>query len=164
MNAANDAITKEEPASGEESEARVGASYAVAGYGDEDGGAHAGKQKRGIAHTHERVTGEDDEPFAPGCGAGGRNSAKPSHSRVNGGGNVQNKGRRTRSRGVAKVGPVQVVDGYEKVMLEDGGFKKPTTRARTTRACIRVRMDISKNTHARLHYMHDNVHVCPSSV
>ena len=39
-------------------------------------------------------------------------------------GSAQNEGKRKRSRGVAEVGLVQVVDGYEKVMLEDGGFKK----------------------------------------
>ena len=33
-------------------------------------------------------------------------------------------GKRKYSKRVAEVGPVQVVDGYEKVMLEDGGFKK----------------------------------------
>ena len=29
-----------------------------------------------------------------------------------------------KKRTVAEVGPVEVVDGYEKVMLEDGGFKR----------------------------------------
>ena len=33
-------------------------------------------------------------------------------------------GKRKYSKRVAEVGPVQVVDGYEKAMLEDGGFKK----------------------------------------
>ena len=29
-----------------------------------------------------------------------------------------------KKRTVAEVGPVEVVDGYEKVMLDDGGFKR----------------------------------------
>ena len=33
-------------------------------------------------------------------------------------------GKRKQSKRVAEVGPVEVIDGYEKVMLEDGGFKK----------------------------------------
>ena len=93
------------------------------------------KQKRGVAHAHDKpVAGEDDELIAPGRGgvevrnsAKSRSSAKSPDqcrgSRDNGGGG-QNKGKHKRSRGIAEVGPVEVVDGYEKVMLEDGGFKK----------------------------------------
>ena len=45
---ANEAITKEEVASGEESEARGYQTGAAASDGDEDGGARAGKQKHGM--------------------------------------------------------------------------------------------------------------------
>ena len=48
----------------------------------------------------------------------------PPPAATGGGGGAQNKGKRKQSRGVAEAGPVQVVDGYEKVLLEDGGFKK----------------------------------------
>ena len=41
---------------------------------------------------------------------------------MSGGGSLSVGARRKRR--VAEVGPVQVIDGYEKVMLEDGGFKK----------------------------------------
>ena len=49
------------------------------------------------------------------------------HSDGGGGGGGEqppSKNKRKRPRGVAEVGPVQLVDGYEKVMLEDGGFKR----------------------------------------
>ena len=94
------------------------------------------KEKREKAYAHdEPVAGEDDELLAPGRGGtAARNSAKSRSSakspvrcrgsRDSGGGGVQNKGKGKRSRGIAEVGPVEVIDGYEKVMLEDGGFKK----------------------------------------
>ena len=41
-----------------------------------------------------------------------------------------------KKRTVAEVGPVEVVDGYEKVMLEDGGFKRRRVGAKKwTRMC-----------------------------
>ena len=39
-------------------------------------------------------------------------------------------GKRKHSKRVAEVGPVQVVDGYEKIMLEDSGFKKRSSGRR----------------------------------
>ena len=105
--------------------------------GNEDGEAHSGKKKREIVCTHdEAVAGEDDELFPSGhLRAAAPNSAKSRtsakspvkspvrRSRLKGG-NAQNKGKRKPSKRVAEVGSVQVIDGYEKVMLEDGGFKK----------------------------------------
>jgi len=38
-----------------------------------------------------------------------------------------------KKRTVAEVGPVEVVDGYEKVMLEDGGFKRRRVGAKKWR-------------------------------
>ena len=108
-------------------------------------------QQRGVARTNdESVAGEDDELTASGRGgatapntAKSRSSAKSSDQcrgpRDNGGG-AQNKGKHKRARGIAEVGPVEVVDGYEKVMLEDGGFKKRRVGAkRWARHCIHGR-------------------------
>ena len=44
-------------------------------------------------------------------------------------------GKRKRSRGIAELGPVQVINGYEKVMLEDGGFKKRRVGAKQWQRC-----------------------------
>ena len=45
-----------------------------------------------------------------------------------------------KKRTVAEVGPVEVVDGYEKVMLEDGGFKRRRVGAKKwQRHCVHSR-------------------------
>ena len=40
------------------------------------------------------------------------------------GGGVSGPLKKKRSRGTAEIGPIVVVDGYEKLMLDDGGFKR----------------------------------------
>ena len=46
-----------------------------------------------------------------------------------------------KKRTVAEVGPVEVVDGYEKVMLEDGGFKRRRVGAKKwQRHCVHGRI------------------------
>ena len=70
-------------------------------------------------------SGDQSFEAAPAAAnVGGRGSAADIGVR-RGGGAQNNEGERKRSRGVvAEAGQVQVVDGYEKVLLEDGGFKK----------------------------------------